>query len=231
MNIEMYRKRLKLLRAYNTNPLENGEKEEMFAEENLSNRKRLFVDMDGTLAEFKQIDTLEQLYEKGYFENLQPQMAVVNAVKTIIRECPDIEVNILSAVLSDSAYALQEKNNWLDRYLPELDAAHRLFPPCGTDKKEVIKGGITPDDFLLDDYTLNLNAWEPPACGIKLLNGMNHTRGTWQKAMVEGQQSSDSLAEDIVNIIRQTDKTKERELWEQEVTGNDVSRKGKGKSR
>lgn len=194
-------------------------------------KKRLFVDMDGTLAEFKQIDTLEQLYEKGYFENLQPQMEVVNAVKTIIRECPDVEVNILSAVLSDSPYALQEKNSWLDRYLPELDAAHRLFPPCGSDKKEVIKGGITPNDFLLDDYTLNLNAWEPPARGIKLLNGINHTRGTWQNAMVEGKKGADSLAEDIVNIIRQTERTKERELREKEVTGNGISRKGKGKSR
>lgn len=197
----------------------------------MEDKKRLFVDMDGTLAEFRQIDTLEQLYEKGYFENLQPQMEVVNAVKTIIRECPDIEVNILSAVLSDSPYALPEKNNWLDRYLPEIDAAHRLFPPCGSDKKEVIKGGITPDDFLLDDYTLNLNAWEPPARGIKLLNGINHTRGTWQNAMVEGKQRSDSLAEDIVNIIHQSERTKEKEQGEQRLSGNDISRQNRGKSR
>ena len=34
-------------------------------------KNRLFVDMDGTLAVFKTVDTMETLYEKGYFKNLQ----------------------------------------------------------------------------------------------------------------------------------------------------------------
>lgn len=163
--------------------------------------KRLFVDMDGTLAEFRQVDTLEQLYEKGYFENLRPQTAVIEAVKIIVREHPEVEVHILSAVLSDSAYALEEKNAWIDRYLPEIDASHRLFPPCGSDKKEIISGGVTAEDFLLDDYTLNLNAWEPPARGIKLLNGINHTKGTWQKARVSWNCMPETLAAEITGII------------------------------
>lgn len=192
-------------------------------------KKRLFVDMDGTLAEFKQIDTLEQLYEKGYFENLQPQMEVVTAVKKIIKENPDIEVHILSAVLSDSPYALQEKNDWLDRYLPEIDAVHRLFPPCGSDKKEIIQGGITLNDFLLDDYTVNLNAWEPPARGIKLLNGINHTRGTWQRAMVEGRQTPVEMAQEIVCIIRQSEET--RELERQNLPESDMARNTRRKGR
>ena len=40
-------------------------------------RLRLFVDMDGTLAEFRSVDTLETLYEKGYFAELRPQETVV----------------------------------------------------------------------------------------------------------------------------------------------------------
>lgn len=177
--------------------------------------KRLFVDMDGTLAEFRQIDTLETLYEKGYFANLQPQMAVVEAVKIIIREYPDIEVNILSAVLTDSSYALQEKNEWLDRYLPEIDAAHRLFPPCGSDKKEYISDGITQDDFLLDDYTVNLNTWEPPARGIKLMNGINGTKGTWKRAMISWDRVPETMAEELVRIIRE-EEGRQREEEEQE---------------
>ena len=164
--------------------------------------KRLFVDMDGTLAEFKQVDAIEQLYEKDYFKNLSPQLSVVEAVRGIVKECPDIEVYILSAVLSDSAYALREKNEWLDRYLPEIDEAHRLFPPCGSDKKEFIRGGVTSSDYLLDDYTVNLNTWDPPARGIKLLNGINHTGGTWQKTMVRWDQDARMLELEIVEIMR-----------------------------
>ena len=62
---------------------------------------------------------------------------VVAAVKEIVTNHPEIEVNILSAYLTDSQYALQEKNEWLDRYLPEIDQTHRIFVPCGSDKKRV----------------------------------------------------------------------------------------------
>ena len=66
---------------------------------NIENKKRLFVDLDGTLAVFKPVDTLEVLYEKNYFLNLQPQQTVVDAIKYIMKKHPEIEVNILSAVL------------------------------------------------------------------------------------------------------------------------------------
>ena len=77
--------------------------------------------MDGTLAEFKKVDTLEKLYEKGYFLNLEPNMNVVDAIRSIVTDHSEIEVYILSAVLSDSSYAVTEKNAWLDQYLPEID--------------------------------------------------------------------------------------------------------------
>lgn len=72
-------------------------------------RQRIFIDMDGTLAEFRNVDTLEKLYEPGYFLNLQPNSNVVNAVKLLIEKA-DVEVYVLSAYLTDSAYALDEKN-------------------------------------------------------------------------------------------------------------------------
>ena len=94
--------------------------------------------------------------------------------------------------------------------MPEVDASHRFFPACGTDKKEVLKDGITADDYLLDDYTLNLNAWEPPGGGIKLLNGINHTRGTWQKSMVACAQTPEALAADIAAVVRQDGNDRKR---------------------
>lgn len=151
----------------------------------MEERTRIFVDMDGTLAEFRTVDTLEKLYEKNYFLSLNPHYNVVDAVK-LLNADPQYEVFILSAVLTDSKYALDEKNAWLDKYLPEIDKEHRVFPPCGESKKDYIPGGIRESDCLLDDYTKNLLEWEPPAHGVKFINGINHTHKTWKGSIVYG---------------------------------------------
>lgn len=168
----------------------------------MAEKQRLFVDMDGTLAVFQRVDRLEALYEYGYFANLPPIENVIQAVKLIIKNHPEIDVHILSAYLTDSPYALIEKQQWLDQYLPEIDAAHRIFTPCGQDKKEFIPGGIRGSDFLLDDYTHNLCLWQPPARGIKLLNGINHTNGTWMYDCIRYDKSPAELAENIVGVMQ-----------------------------
>lgn len=165
-------------------------------------KQRLFVDMDGTLAVFKPVDTLETLYEKGYFLNLEPHENVVSAVKDIIKDHPEIEVNILSAYLTDSKYALDEKNAWLDKYLPEIPRENRVFMPCGDNKKDYIEGGVRPNDFLLDDYTKNLNDWQPPARGIKLLNAINHTRGSWAYDRIRYDRTPTELSLGIVSVMK-----------------------------
>lgn len=165
-------------------------------------KQRIFVDMDGTLAVFQPVDELETLYEKGYFLNLEPQQNVLEAIRELTVNHTEIEVHILSAYLTDSPYALQEKNEWLDRYLPEVDRDHRVFVPCGTDKKEGIRGGVRENDFLLDDYTKNLNEWQPPARGIKLLNGINHSRGTWEHDRLRHDRDALSLASAILSVMR-----------------------------
>lgn len=157
--------------------------------------------MDSTLAVFTPVDKLETLYEPGYFLNQAPHENVVAAVREIIKSHPEIEVNILSAYLSDSDYALNEKNQWLDQYLPEIDQSHRIFLPCGKEKKDFIPGGIRETDFLLDDYTKNLNEWQPPARGIKLLNSINHTKGTWQHDRICYTREADDLASSIVGVM------------------------------
>lgn len=181
-------------------------------------KQRLFVDIDGTLAVFTPVDTLETLYEQGYFLNLAPHENVVAAVKEIVANHPEIEVNILSAYLTDSQYALQEKNEWLDRYLPEIDQAHRVFVPCGSDKKEGISGGIRSDDFLLDDYTHNLNEWQPPARGIKLLNAINHTRGSWEHDRIRYDRTPTDLADGILSIMRD-----EKQIFDEKINESGVS--------
>lgn len=163
--------------------------------------KRIFVDMDGTLAVFNPIVQLETLYEENYFKNLAPQMNVLEATKVLIQEYPDLEVFVMSAYLGDSKYALHEKNEWLDFYLPEIDSAHRVFVPCGEDKSQFVPGKLKEDDFLLDDYTVNLSSWEPPARGIKLMNGINGTHGTWQGSRISFERSPEDMAATIHSVV------------------------------
>lgn len=167
---------------------------------------RLFVDMDGTLAVFKQVDTLETLYEKGYFANLSPQVNVVNAIKILNTSADNVEVFVLSSVLQDSKFAIPEKNEWLDKNLPEIDSSHRIFVPCGADKKDFVPGGIRSNDYLLDDYSTNLHSWEPPAIGIKLLNGINGTKGTWQGDKVSFALPANEISDAIGQMMGATNK-------------------------
>lgn len=182
-------------------------------EDNLK-KHRLYVDMDGTLAVFNKIDTLEALYEEGYFLSLKPIHSTINAVREIVKNTSDVEVYILSAVLSDSRYAGNEKNAWLDKYLPEIDRKHRIFTICGEDKKNFIDGGVKSTDFLLDDYTKNLINWSPPGMGIKLLNGINHTNESWKSNCIRYDSSYEAIAEKIVKVIKKNSVIKEQKPQE-----------------
>ena len=62
----------------------------------------------------------------------------------------------------------------------------------------VFLGGIRSND----DYTKNLDAWEPPAKGIKLLNGINHTKGTWLKNRIRMNRKPQELATLIISVMK-----------------------------
>ena len=163
---------------------------------------RLFVDMDGTLAAFRKITALEELYERGYFSGLRPQENVVTAIRRLARD-PSVQVYVLSAVLFDSHYALDEKNSWLDRYLLELGREQRIFVPCGESKALYISSYLCPEDILLDDYTVNLEDWRMHGgTGVKLLNGINHTRRSWDGARLSKARLPGQLADALLTVAR-----------------------------
>ena len=120
-------------------------------------KKRLFVDMDGTLARFHdEANYLERMFEEGFFSSLQPFENMVAGIREFKEKNPDVEVFILSAKVNAPNCA-REKHEWLNRHLPEIDAEHRIFTEMGVPKANYIPGGVTKDDFLLDDYNKGLN--------------------------------------------------------------------------
>lgn len=148
---------------------------------------RIFVDIDGTLAVFTPVNKIETLYEEGYFRNLEPHKNTIAGLKMFMKDNPEIEVYILSSVLADSPYALDEKQAWLDQYLPEINREHRIFPPCGAEKADYVPGKMKSTDILLDDYSKNLIAWKNNGgTGLKLMNGINGTKGSWQGYTIPG---------------------------------------------
>ena len=165
------------------------------------NKKRLFVDMDGVLAKWNSVASLEELEAQGYFLNLEPQMNVVNAIKELINSS-EFEVYILSACM-DTPYAMVEKNEWLNKYLPEVNQSHRLFSAIGQDKKAIVPNGVCQNDFLLDDHTPNLMKWIETGNGIKLINDVNNKTGSCTCPKVD--YMSLSLVDDIINISHENE--------------------------
>jgi len=162
---------------------------------------RLFVDMDGTLAEWKHTERFEVLYEPNYFSSLRPYINVVRAIGILI-ENRCVEGYSLSATLTDSRYAIPDKNTWLDRYVPEINKEHRIFVPTGTQKHKAVPGGIRRTDILLDDYTKNLSEWSKHAVAIKLMNGLNGTNGTWRGPRVGRFAQPEEIAEYVLRVAQ-----------------------------
>ena len=175
--------------------------------------------MDGTLARFHdEVMYLERMYEKGFFERLKPFENLVEAVNKFIKQ-DNIEVYILSAAISQP-WCKDEKNRWLNKYLPDIDSKHRIF----TDGVQISKTVFCPDAYisrdsqtgknkihiseyniLLDDYNKNLTEWqEAGGTAIKAKNNINH-KGLigelWQGDLIDITAKADDI---IFNLAEKT---------------------------
>ncbi len=155
-------------------------------------KKRIFVDMDGTLALWQETP-FEEVQKPGYFKSRPAMENMIQAVKELIGE---YEIYILSAVLPDD-HSQSEKNEWLDRYIPEINNRHRIFVPYGKKKADYIERP-TPDDMLIDDFSINLHSWH--GIGVKCMNGINGNHGTWQGNKVLANADSRQIADTIRRI-------------------------------
>ena len=146
---------------------------------------RVFFDMDGVLAEYRNVP-YEEMLKEGYFGELAPQAEAVKALK-MLAEDPRFEVYTLSAVIKENPWALEEKKAWLRRELgSSASSVGSIFPWCGENKADAVPGGIRPTDILIDDYNANLRSWEKQAVAIKYLNGINNRHGSWKGRTAAG---------------------------------------------
>lgn len=161
-------------------------------------KKRLFIDMDGTVARFYESKhCVEEMCEKGFFRNLGVYKRIVLAIKKFAKKHPDVEMHILSATPS-SPFSEKEKNEWLDEHLP---FPARIFTEIGRSKAEYIPD-LSANDFLLDDYTKNLQEWtEAGGIGIKVRNELNCKRGKWTGNRISAFDSSDAIVADLEDAL------------------------------
>lgn len=170
-------------------------------------KTRLFVDMDGTLAEWQEGTPLEEVCAPGYFAQLPPNE---NMAKAMIRfweysRKNNIEVFILSAVFDDG-HSIRDKNAWLDQYIPFIDAEHRIFVSCEEPKTAYINehlGGMSESDILIDDYSKNIKEWiAGGGKAIKMFNRVNGRSGAYFGPYTCSWLHPDMIVEDIKRYIQ-----------------------------
>lgn len=142
--------------------------------------KRIFLDMDGTLARFNVKNALERFaVEKGFFANL----LAYKGIEKINEMVENGNVYIISA--SPNEQADNDKMTWLDKYLPNLNKDNIIFCRLGENKAEIIENKlnikIDKTCYLLDDYTHNLKQWETVGgTGIKRITKVaDNSTGKW----------------------------------------------------
>ena len=141
------------------------------------------VDMDGVVAEWRKTATEKDLWKMGYWISLLPVYEIIWEILIICLD-PDCDVYIATAVI-ETLLAKIEKWLWCNRYMPFIDRRHRIFIRNGSSKAEAVTKylGIPLSDriVLLDDYSKNLHDWrEKGGRCIKIMNGLNGTKGTWR---------------------------------------------------
>lgn len=209
--------------------------------------KALYIDMDGTLARFHDADKMfiEAMWTPGFYVGLKPFENIVAAIKLFIDRNPEVDVHVLSAVLdTDPPFIVGEKNEWFDKYLPEIDKEQRIFTKAGEDKSEYIDM-FSKDCFLLDDYNKNLYEFEAAGGkGIKFHNDINHrglgefggSKGNlWEGALVNYDDSPEKICNDLETFIfgkgkdyKETDLEKEDEHSKDFVIEDDILVEYKG---
>lgn len=143
--------------------------------------KKIFLDLDGTLAKFNVRNALKRFdNEKGFFAKL----GAYKNIEYINEMAKKGNVYIISA--SPNMYADIDKKAWIKKYLPNIPKQNIVLCRLGINKAKHIENKlnikIDKTCILLDDYTKNLIEWENAGgVGIKRLTTVSdNSRKLWK---------------------------------------------------
>ena len=165
----------------------------------MEQKQRIFFDMDGVLAKWESC-SLEETFAHGFFLSREPVENVIKAVKMLCND-DDIDVYILSATYEDhDNHSLAEKRLWNQMHT-DIPLEKQIYVPYGQNKSDGLD--IKTYDILVDDFSKNLREW--PGTTIKLYNGINGTKGSWNGFSCHSNMRADLLylqLRAIANIVR-----------------------------
>lgn len=146
--------------------------------------KNIYVDMDGTLFEWKEA-TEAELESYMYYERLRPSPEMRDFLKDL-KQSRHVNLFILSHCMNDAAMEGKDGSLDSDRVLSRLfPKENRIFLPYGKSKAlEILRRTgrhrLCRDDILLDDHTANCEEWTSRGGrAVKVLNGINGKGGRW----------------------------------------------------
>ena len=143
--------------------------------------KRIFIDLDGTVARFNVRNALKRFdNEVGFFARLKAYKGIEKVNE--LAKCGN--VYIISASPNDQAD--RDKMEWIQKHLNNVPIANITLCRIGENKARVIESKynltINKDCLLLDDYTKNLIEWESNGGkGIKRITSVaDNSRKLWK---------------------------------------------------
>lgn len=115
--------------------------------------KHFFIDMDGVTTSYTPLTPINDSIDfvnNNYFEIAEPVMPTIKILKYLHEK--GMKIHILSAIPNSFSY--EQKQKWLDKYLPFIKKEDRFFVNAGRHKAEMLEGLVWKFDLQPHEVTM-----------------------------------------------------------------------------